>query len=222
MTENIITPPNELFEFFKKRTQFHCDLVYRNMMRFAITKNKSGLDFNSEIEKRAGLHDASKFEKPEVVGFIWLTSYYWLQQQDKSIEYTKDSSKQIEYVYKYLATQKGYENLDKNAFEKYLRKHFKIAFEHHYANNSHHPEYHNHLDEMTDIDLIEMVCDWTAMAQELGQDNGSAKAWADKMIGERFSFPTGTRVDFIYEKIEFLDEQNKFPMFIDKVEDRTF
>ena len=102
MTENIITPPNELFEFFKKRTQFHCDLVYRNMMRFAITKNKSGLDFNSEIEKRAGLHDASKFEKPEVVGFIWLTSYYWLQQQDKSIEYTKDSSKQIEYVYKYL------------------------------------------------------------------------------------------------------------------------
>ena len=41
---------------------------------------------------------------------------------------------------------------------------------------------------MSEVDLIEMVCDWTAMAQEFDQDNGSARGWADKTIGSRISF----------------------------------
>lgn len=210
--EIIITPPKGLFEYFKKRTELHKHLVYRNMIRFAWTEDNN---FDGNIERRAGLHDNSKFEEPENVGFIWLTSYYWLQQQDKSIEYTKDTDKQIEYVYQYLQIQKGYKGLNKDVFEEYLRKHFKLAFEHHYANNSHHPEFHKNLDDMSELDLIEMICDWTAMSQELKQDNGSAKVWADKCIGDRFMFNEKQKKS-IFRYIKFLDEQNEQPLFVCK------
>lgn len=37
----------------------------------------------------------------------------------------------------------------------------KPAIEHHYKNNSHHPEYYlNGIDGMSLFDLIEMICDW--------------------------------------------------------------
>lgn len=36
------------------------------------------------------------------------------------------------------------------------------AITHHYKNNPHHPEYHSGIDNMTLIDLIEMLCDWKA------------------------------------------------------------
>jgi len=45
------------------------------------------------------------------------------------------------------------------------------ALDHHYMVNSHHPEHYPHgIDDMDLIDLIEMVCDWTAAAQR--QTNG--------------------------------------------------
>lgn len=42
-------------------------------------------------------------------------------------------------------------------------KEMKVALDSHYANNSHHPEYHNNgIKDMTLVDLIEMICDWKA------------------------------------------------------------
>lgn len=39
----------------------------------------------------------------------------------------------------------------------------KIALDHHYKNNRHHPEFHiNGIQDMDLIDLIEMICDWKA------------------------------------------------------------
>lgn len=39
----------------------------------------------------------------------------------------------------------------------------KPALDHHYANNSHHPEYYkNGIKGMDIIDIIEMLCDWSA------------------------------------------------------------
>ena len=39
----------------------------------------------------------------------------------------------------------------------------KPALDHHYANNSHHPEYYeNGVDGMDLLDLLEMMCDWKA------------------------------------------------------------
>ena len=39
----------------------------------------------------------------------------------------------------------------------------KPALEHHYAENRHHPEHHQHgINDMNLMDLIEMLCDWKA------------------------------------------------------------
>lgn len=42
-------------------------------------------------------------------------------------------------------------------------KGMQVALDHHYANNSHHPEhYENGIRGMNLIDIVEMFCDWTA------------------------------------------------------------
>lgn len=41
-----------------------------------------------------------------------------------------------------------------------------VALDHHYKNNSHHPEhYHNGIDGMSLCDLVEMLCDWKAATE---------------------------------------------------------
>lgn len=47
----------------------------------------------------------------------------------------------------------------------------KPALDHHYTNNSHHPEhYENGIDGMCLIDVVEMLCDWLAAVKRT--DNG--------------------------------------------------
>ena len=42
-------------------------------------------------------------------------------------------------------------------------KEMKVALDHHYANNRHHPEhFKNRVEGMTLVDIIEMFCDWSA------------------------------------------------------------
>jgi hypothetical protein len=42
----------------------------------------------------------------------------------------------------------------------------QIAIDHHYANNSHHPEFHkNGINGMNLLDLVEMLADWRAATQ---------------------------------------------------------
>ena len=38
------------------------------------------------------------------------------------------------------------------------------ALQHHYANNTHHPEHWPNITQMSPLDLIEMLCDWKAAA----------------------------------------------------------
>ena len=41
-----------------------------------------------------------------------------------------------------------------------------VALKHHYANNSHHPEYHGKgIDGMNLLDIVEMWCDWKAAGE---------------------------------------------------------
>lgn len=45
-------------------------------------------------------------------------------------------------------------------------KEIQPALDHHYANNSHHPQFHkNGINDMTLVDLIEMFCDWKAASE---------------------------------------------------------
>lgn len=51
-------------------------------------------------------------------------------------------------------------------------KGLKPALDHHYAVNSHHPEhYPNGIDDMDLIDLVELICDWTASSKR--HDDGN-------------------------------------------------
>jgi hypothetical protein len=56
------------------------------------------------------------------------------------------------------------------------------------------------------LDLVEMVCDWTAIAQENGGDR-SARGWAERNIA-RWSFSRPMR-GFIFLTIDELDRRNR-------------
>lgn len=48
----------------------------------------------------------------------------------------------------------------------------KPALDHHYANNTHHPEHFvNGVDDMSLLDLIEMFCDWKAAGERHNDGN---------------------------------------------------
>jgi hypothetical protein len=56
---------------------------------------------------------------------------------------------------------------------------FAPAWAHHKAHNPHHVGHHAHVDEMSEVDMIHMVCDWAAMSAERGQ---SLSEWAHQSI----------------------------------------
>lgn len=61
----------------------------------------------------------------------------------------------------------------------------KPALDHHYGNNRHHPEFHkNGINDMTLIDLIEMLCDWYASSKR--HYNGNIRLSIEKNR-ERFN-----------------------------------
>ena len=56
-------------------------------------------------------------------------------------------------------------------YQGYLKE-LKVALDHHYANNSHHPEhYENGVDGMDLFDLIEMFFDWKAAGERHADGN---------------------------------------------------
>ncbi len=134
-------------------------------------------DYGEELLERAKVHDASKFGPEERIPYVWLTEYHRCRRKGEPFAYPEGVAEQV-----------------------------KQAITHHVTSNRHHPEFHADPNEMSDVDLIEMVCDWTAMAQEFGQDGGSARGWADKTIGKRVAFNADKR-RFIYQMIEELDRQ---------------
>lgn len=129
----------------------------------------------NELEQRAIHHDASKFSLEERVPYIWLTEYHRCRREGKSFCYPDGMAERVEK-----------------------------AIQHHVIFNRHHPEYHSNPNDMTDIDIIEMVCDWTAMSEEFDQDGGSARRWAEHTVGERVKF-NAERRDFIFDIISLLD-----------------
>ena len=62
------------------------------------------------------------------------------------------------------------------------------AVKQHTRTNSHHPEYHGGVDNMTPLDIAEMVCDWYARAQEFGTD---LRAWVRSEAVDRFKITPG-------------------------------
>jgi hypothetical protein len=134
-------------------------------------------NYGDELRERAKVHDASKFGPEERIPYVWLTEYHRCRRGGEPFEYPEGVAEQV-----------------------------KLAIRHHVTTNRHHPEFHADPNDMSDVDLIEMVCDWTAMAQEFDQGGGSARGWADKTVGKRVAFDAEKR-RFIYRMIEELDRQ---------------
>lgn len=88
-----------------------------------------------ELDSRARNHDLSKLESPEKEIFG---------------EFTPELAK----------TEYGSQE-----YKDLLQK-VKPAIEHHYAKNRHHPEHwKNGIEDMTLIDLVELLCDWKAAGE---------------------------------------------------------
>lgn len=81
----------------------------------------------------------------------------------------------------------------------------KIWGRYHYEREFHHPGHFNSCNDMSLLDLTEMVADWTAMAVELKNHNLSAKPFADKVIATRFLF-NQEKITTIYNLIDLADE----------------
>lgn len=91
--------------------------------------------FTDRLTTRGELHDASKLESPEVELFA---------------EHTENLNKIVYGSEEY-----------KNELEA-----LKPALEHHYAVNKHHPQHwQNGINDMSLIDLVEMIADWKASSE---------------------------------------------------------
>ena len=134
-------------------------------------------EYADELNERAPIHDASKYGPIERIPYIWLTEFHRCRRAGEPFTYPEGMEDRV-----------------------------RAAITHHVTTNRHHPDFHPDPNDMTDVDVIEMVCDWTAMSQEFGQDGGSARGWADKTIGKRHHF-NDERKQFIYLMIDLLDSE---------------
>lgn len=95
----------------------------------------------SELFRRAAVHDNSKFEPEEADVFDRVTPKL------KTLVYGTDEYK---------------ESL----------KELGPALQHHYESNTHHPEhYEDGVNDMSLLDVVEMVCDWMAAVKRMKDGN---------------------------------------------------
>jgi hypothetical protein len=71
------------------------------------------------------------------------------------------------------------------------------ALKQHVATNSHHPEYWGGIQNMPDICIAEMVCDWAARSSEMGT---SLKEYVVNKAQARFNFTSTDRVGILINK----------------------
>ena len=89
----------------------------------------------NELMRRAIVHDASKFFDDELKGNLKA------QPEKRALQ----------------ATGHIYGSIEDNKH----REEYKWLSDKHYSRNRHHPEYHhNGINDMSLIDLVEMLCDW--------------------------------------------------------------
>jgi hypothetical protein len=77
---------------------------------------------------------------------------------------------------------------------------FRAAVQQHQETNPHHPEYWGGIDNMPNVYIAEMVCDWKARSAEFGTD---LREWVKTKASKRWGFTTQGRA---YREIkQFLD-----------------
>lgn len=129
--------------------------------------------FTDKITNRGIEHDKVKLESPEVEIFA-------------------------EFTPKLAGTTYGSEE-----YNTYLKE-MKVALDHHYANCRHHPEHFaKGINEMTLIDLIEMLADWKAASER--QNNGNILK-SIEMNAQRFGYDDQLK-QILLNTVRMLEEQ---------------
>lgn len=120
--------------------------------------------FTDALTTRGVKHDASKLESPELEVFTEVTP---------------------------KLAQLTYGSEEYNASLKELH----VALEHHYAGNRHHPEHFTKgIEDMTLIDIVEMLCDWKAAS--LRQHDGNLLK-SIELNAQRFGYDDQLKKIFI-------------------------
>src|SRR5690606_8953349 len=133
--------------------------------------NKFIIFIVKELINRGFLHDNSKLEEPELNIFA-------------------------EYTPKLKSTTYGSE-----AYKKFLEE-MDVALKHHYTFNLHNPEhYKNGINDMTLVDLVEMLCDWKSAS--LRHDDGNIFK-SIEINQKRFGYSDELKQIFINTVKEFM------------------
>ena len=123
----------------------------------------------------ASMHDRSKLEPPELDIFVEYTPKL------KGATYMSDE------------------------YKRYLKE-MKPALDHHRSNNRHHPEYfENGINGMTLVDLLEMLCDWTAATER--HDDGDIRKSID-INADRFGIDQQL-VQILHNTVDMLEMKNE-------------
>lgn len=89
-------------------------------------------------------------------------------------------------------------DIDASDKDKEQRKNLRLAIHQHQQHNDHHPEYFaSGLDDMSRVQIAEMVCDWKARSDEFGS---SLVDWIKEKASERYGFTLRSKA---YQKIKF-------------------
>jgi hypothetical protein len=128
--------------------------------------------FTDALTTRAVRHDSTKLESPEVEVFA-------------------------EFTPKLAHSTYGSEE-----YNGFLRQ-MNTALQHHYASNRHHPEHFTKgIDDMTLVDIVEMLCDWKAAS--LRQNDGNLLK-SIELNANRFGYDDQLKKIFI-NTAKLLDE----------------
>jgi hypothetical protein len=110
--------------------------------------------------------------------------------------FVHDASKFLGIEWAYLRTDGSVPDMAK-----------QLAIDHHRQTNAHHPEYWGGIENMPEIAVAEMVCDWYARSQEFGTD---LREWVRTEAMARYKMKPG-------------DEAHRWATaFIDLLLDRPF
>ena len=177
MNTEIVKPTAEMELYFRDYLKRHIKMVSENAMRLY----EAGFVDSDTVVSIALCHDQSKFYEPEYTPYV---KRKWFERETNTEMYRK------------------------------MGDDVKDAIVHHVKNNKHHPEYWSgdyrgfdtaepcHVFNMPERYVIEMICDWTAMGQELGN---TARAWYGKTKNSRWIFDTTTD-DLIRRWLEIFDK----------------
>ena len=122
-------------------------------------------------------HDESKLKEPERIAYIWMNWVFYCRNNNIRFDLSDD-----------------------------IKTIIAQGHLHHITNNLHHPESHQNINHMTNLNIVEMVCDWTAISQELSINNGSCLSWATKEIDKKWQFSDEMKI-FIFSTIHELDKR---------------